>query len=325
MKSPTPCLMTGPYDFSEAHLPRSVFEARIGRVREKMRTRGVGRLAVHGNAFDHAALAWLTNFTPKLGPAFALIEAEGPLKMLFSGGPGMKPSALALTFVEDMTPARGGSDVGAWLAEGVARGLKPGLVEGEAMMQETWRGVSSPLGDEKLVLLDGDFETLRRKRAPEERKVLASAFDFLDSTFRMAPIFARDMKRRALMVALEAAGYAYGAQDVRVLLSRRDFGPAEPLTDGKERLAAPAQLAIALRHRGHWVTGRAMIGPVPKAALKTARETIETAAGALRPGRVAEFSSIAKSARVEIHGVGLSVEEAPRAGETIVEIGRAHV
>lgn len=318
MKSPTPCLMTGPYDFAEEAVPRGEFDARIALVREVMRARGVGRLAVHGNAFDHAALAWLTNFTPKLGPAFALMALKGPLKMLFAGGPGMAASAKRLTFVEDMTPARGGADVGAWLAEGVANGDKPALVEGAALTQETWRGIVSALAAPPRSL-DTDIDPLRRWKSRAERALIARAVDMLAATMSMATLFAGEEKRRGCMVATESAAYGFGAQDARVLLSRRAFGPPEPLSDHREAIAAPAQLALALRHRGYWATGRTMLGGAPKAALKSARDTLEAAAAALRAGTAAAFTPASRSIDVRIHGVGLGVEEAPRGGEKLVE------
>ena len=76
-------------------------------MREVMARRGVTHAVVHGNGFDHGALAWLTHFTPKLGPAYALVPATGPLRLLFAGGPGMKPSAQRLTWVEDVRALQG--------------------------------------------------------------------------------------------------------------------------------------------------------------------------------------------------------------------------
>ncbi|MBN8899277.1 MAG: hypothetical protein J0H35_14055, partial [Rhodospirillales bacterium] len=90
---PSIALPTGPYDWHPERTPRSVFDARLANFRQAMARHGVTQAIVHGNGFDHAALHWLTHFTPKLGPAYALIPATGEPRLLFAGGPGMKPSA----------------------------------------------------------------------------------------------------------------------------------------------------------------------------------------------------------------------------------------
>jgi hypothetical protein len=93
---PTVALPTGPFDWYPERIAQNTFEARLAALRFEMNRHGITHLVVHGNVFDHDALTWLTHFTPKLGPAYALVPAKGPLQLLFSGGPGMKPSAQRL-------------------------------------------------------------------------------------------------------------------------------------------------------------------------------------------------------------------------------------
>ena len=98
MMMPSIALPTGPYDWHPERTPRSVYEIRVAQFRTTMAERSVTHAVVHGNGFDHGALNWLTHFTPKLGPAYALVPAIGALRVLFAGGPGMKPSAQRLTW-----------------------------------------------------------------------------------------------------------------------------------------------------------------------------------------------------------------------------------
>ena len=104
-----PCiaLPTGPYDLDPELFGPSLFERRLAVLRAAMAQCGATHAVVHGNGFDHDALSWLTYFTPKLGPAYALVPTSGTLRLLFSGGPGMKPSARKLTWVEDVVALRG--------------------------------------------------------------------------------------------------------------------------------------------------------------------------------------------------------------------------
>src|SRR5580692_633386 len=97
-------LLTGPYDWDPALLPLSEFEERLAAVRRVLAMQGATALLVHGNSIEHGALAYLTGFIPKLGPAFALVPRDGPIRILASGGSGMIGSAKLLTWVEDVQP-----------------------------------------------------------------------------------------------------------------------------------------------------------------------------------------------------------------------------
>jgi hypothetical protein len=71
-------LLTGPYDWDATVLPRSEYEERLARVRAAMAKAGAPMLAIHGHPGDYGALAYVTNFTAKLGAAVALVPREGP-------------------------------------------------------------------------------------------------------------------------------------------------------------------------------------------------------------------------------------------------------
>jgi hypothetical protein len=87
MRMKNTSLLTGPYDWDPAILPLAEFEARLASVRRVLAERGAAVLLVHGNSMEHGALAYLTGFVPKLGPAFVLVPRDGPLRILASGGP----------------------------------------------------------------------------------------------------------------------------------------------------------------------------------------------------------------------------------------------
>src|SRR5580692_6091921 len=116
-------LLTGPYDWDPALLPLSEFEERLAAVRRVLAMQGATALLVHGNSIEHGALAYLTGFVPKLGPAFALVPHDGPIRILASGGPGMIGSAKRLTWVEDVAPLGNLRDsLNAWLVDVVRNG-----------------------------------------------------------------------------------------------------------------------------------------------------------------------------------------------------------
>src|ERR1700693_1098812 len=118
MRMKNTALLTGPYDWDPALLPLAEFEARLNAVRRVLAERRASALLVHGDSVEHGALAYLTGFVPKLGPAFALVPRDGPIRILASGGPGMIGSAKLLTWVEDVRPLGNlRNALGEWLGE----------------------------------------------------------------------------------------------------------------------------------------------------------------------------------------------------------------
>ena len=104
MRMMNTALLVGPYDWDPAIVPLSEFETRLSAVRRVLSERGATALLVHGHSMEHGALAYLTGFVPKLGPAFALVPLDGSIRILASRGPGMMSSAKLLTWVEDVRP-----------------------------------------------------------------------------------------------------------------------------------------------------------------------------------------------------------------------------
>ena len=106
-------LLVGPSDWDAARMPKTEFAARAGAFwRDNPPISGA---IVYGDRVNHAELAYLTNFTPKLEAALALIPRDGAPQLLVGGGVNMLPAARPLTFVEDLRPLRNvGSTVAKW-------------------------------------------------------------------------------------------------------------------------------------------------------------------------------------------------------------------
>src|SRR5258707_1197654 len=118
MRMKNTALLTGPYDWNPALVPLAEFETRLAALRRVLAESGATALLVHGHSVEHGALAYLTGFVPKLGPAFALVPPHGPVRILASGGAGMLSSAKLLTWVEDVRPLDNlRNTLNDWLAE----------------------------------------------------------------------------------------------------------------------------------------------------------------------------------------------------------------
>lgn len=252
---PSIALPTGPYDWHPEHIPASTFHARLAQFRGIMREHDVEHAVVHGNGFDHAALHWLTHFTPKLGPACALVPMDGPPKVLFAGGPGMKPSAQRLTWINDVVALKGiGKDLAAWLGESGAGSRPVGLVEGDAMLRGDWNEMAKVAGS--LVALDEPLSGLRQADpiVEADRARAQTALDVAITELSRQAQRGADIRR--LILGVERAAYTAGVQDIRILVGRGANSPPTTPPDTGMTLSGPTWFSISVRHSGAWAERR---------------------------------------------------------------------
>lgn len=327
MRMKNTALLTGPYDWDPALMPLAEFEARLAAVRRVLIETGATALLVHGNPIDHGALAYLTAFVPKLGPAFALMPSGGPIRILASGGQGMISSAKLLTWVQDVRPLSNlRNSLHEWLGEMNPQGQAVlGLWGGKIMAQRPYSAVASaiqPLG--KIIALDDKLDALRRHKSPRELELLREATRILAAAcdaFERA--VTQDLGARSASLAAERAAFANGAQDFRILASVRNGGPPLPFVGPDDIRVAPLLACIAVRFAGYWAEGLLTVADEPDWARARAVAALTAMLHEARPGttsndlfRIAEqhlppykFHPLVDSAIG--NGIGLSFEESP--------------
>jgi len=272
---PSIALPTGPYDWRPHETPRAVFEQRVALLRGIMAARGVSHCVVHGNCFDHASLLWLAHFTPKLGPAWLLVGPGGSLRMLFAGGPGMKPSAQALTWIADVAALRGiEKDLQAWLAQSPeGESARMGLVAGRAMLRGDWLAVERASQGRIEVLdeaLDGPRDASERDDPAALHASIAVLREAAQALFAAA---AQGGSQRDAVLTMERAAYGAGAQDLRIRMARRIWGAPVTLPDDDLEITGPMPVVLAVRSAGRWSWGRFVVGPLPDGLLAQASRT----------------------------------------------------
>ena len=275
MRMPSIALPTGPYDWRPIEAPRAIFEQRVALLRGIMAARGLNHCVVHGNCFDHASLLWLAHFTPKLGPAYLLVGPGESLRMLFAGGPGMKPSAQALTWVADVAALRGiEKDVQAWLAQSpLGASARVGLVAGRAMLRGDWLAVERA-AQGPIEVLDEALEGPRDDSERDDPAALHASIAVLRQTAQtLFASAAQGGSQRDAVLTMERAAYGAGAQDVRIRMARRIWGAPVTLPDDDLEITGPLPVALALRCAGRWSWGRFVVGPLPEGLLEQASRT----------------------------------------------------
>src|SRR3954451_23004112 len=214
MLAMNPTLLVGPSDWDAAKMPEAEFAARAGAFwRGNPPASGA---IVYGDRVNHAELAYLTNFTPKLEAALALIPRDGAPQLLVGGGVNMLPAARPLTFVEDLRPLRNvGSTVAKWSHE--QGGGAPVLIGGRfmpyALHQEIAAAWSGKMDDKTAEL----WRLMGRRSARElaAQRATCAALDGAMTAMRVAQGAGADVT--AAVLAGERAANRQGAQEVRTL------------------------------------------------------------------------------------------------------------
>lgn len=323
-------LLTGPYDWGPALLPLAEFQARLSAARRSLAACGATSLLVHGNSIEYGALAYLTGFVPKLGPAFALVPREGAIRILVSGGAGMIGSAKLLTWVEDVRPVGNlRNTLHEWLGETVRDGKATlALWGGNIMAQRAYSAIAGaiqPFGS--IIDMDDRLDALRRRKSLRELELLREACRILAIARGALERATGDgSNARNAALAAERAAFAAGAQDVRILASARNGGPPLPFDDASDIRVAPLLASLGVRFAGYWAEGLITIGAPQDGALARAEAALRAMLREVRPG--ATPGDLARAAAQHLtsykfhplvetsvgNGIGLSFEEPPILG-----------
>jgi Xaa-Pro aminopeptidase len=97
-----PSIMLGSYSWDEDRLPRDEFDIRLAPLRDAMASNGWVAMLVYGDAREHQALAYFTNFIPRMRWALALFPAQGEPLLLASMSSRDMPAMHTMTWVPDV-------------------------------------------------------------------------------------------------------------------------------------------------------------------------------------------------------------------------------
>jgi len=327
-------LLTGPYDWEANVLPREEFEGRLARIRTALKDAGAVALLVHGHAGDYGALNYVSAFTPKLGPALALVSAEGDMRLLVGGSDLMIPQAKRLTWVDDVQPfanvpkrvadwlgAKKGGTVAAWGTGSLAHGIQ--------------RGIAAAVGP--LQPMDAILDPIRRRKSPRELQLVRRASEILGSAMSSLIAAARGgAGARSAALAAECAAIAAGAQDARTLASLSPGGAPLPLDGPEDRVLDPLLAAVAVQVAGYWAAGTVTVSKRGGAALGRAEAALAAMLEAARPGatgaalrqaaaqKLAPFSLHLALNGTLCNAIGLSLDEGPLADADTLEPGATY-
>lgn len=277
-----PTLLVGPSDWDPQRIPRKDYDERLASLWRDHAN--AGGAIVYGNARDHAALAYLTHFTPKLEAAIALVPRDGEAKMLIGGGVNMLPAAKPLTFISALGPLRDAAKTIADWTNGLGADGSLVLLGGDAMPYELRLALDRVLGGRQTEDGDDALQARMRRKSLGEIEVLRGACAILNHTVTAL----REAVRKGdgvtdCIVAAEHVAVQHGAQDVRSLFSLDGGRTLRPFDVPISQRCDPLQAYLAVRYDGYWADAFVRVGTQSDTLGSEATKMLEAMLAQARP------------------------------------------
>jgi len=332
MQTVHPCIILGSYALDADRLPEDEFKIRLDQAREGMEQAGLDALLVYGDARDHGALAYLTNFIPRMRWALALLPLRGEPRLLCSVSSRDVPAMKTMTWIEDVYSGWEWKWFGDWVGRVRGDGASRfGAVGFDLMPAGLLGDIRRDLGETAEIVEAGHVlgRSLETRR-PRELMLIRSAAQIVNEC---AAIFVRGQRdgKPFETAALEAEGHArrQAAQDVRTLVSFDGGRNLEPFRGEFDATGTSATCYIAIKYMGFWTDAFISVGADQTKAIPVSA-ALRSLIDETKPGvRFDALHSLAAGhlGSLELHpviqgsfghAIGLSPSVGPgiRAGET---------
>ena len=248
-----PSIILGSYLWDEERLPRDEFDIRMGVIRDAMAQRGWAGALVYGDAREHAALAYFTNFIPRMRWAMALIPAKGEPRLLASMSSRDIPAMRTMTWVPDVKTGWEWRWFDEWVAT-LGEGGVVGTMGLDLMTPLLFGSVQKTLGERFILEAADDLvDGARAVHRPREIAILREAAGIAKAAAgALKAAWARGEDLETAALAGERMARERAVHDVRTLVSRdggRTFQPdAARFEDRPEHVLA----YVAVKYLGYW-------------------------------------------------------------------------
>jgi Xaa-Pro aminopeptidase len=311
--------------FDSDRLLDDEYRNRLNAIYKKMDSRGQKALFVYGDASEHAELAYLTNFIPRMRWAMAMLPRDGEPRLVISISSRDMPAMRTMTWIKEVYSGWEWKHVDQWIAtlkESSPSGTV-GALGFELMPEQLRANVARSLGKQFVLEDASDLIGDRSVKRPRELSLIRHGCGITEaalSVFKTAWVKGRDPERAAL--AAERHARMNAAQDVRTLVSFNEGRTLEPYRGNFNVKTGSLLGYIAVKYAGYWSDGFVNIGAPPYLVEKT-RRALDTLIGACRPGVIA--NALPRDALAQLgsenlhpalgdgvgHAIGLSLHDGP--------------
>jgi Xaa-Pro aminopeptidase len=311
-------LPVGAFGWDNNPLEEQEFKERITALRAIMTARGWAGLVVFGDIPESGLLTYVSNFAPRLSPAFALIPLTGEPEILSLDGGRMVDAGKETTWMTKVSPAA--ADLAGPMQEWLDQfGANPsiGLAGFEIMPADIFADIAGLAGIQAGADASQALAGLARCKSPAELAIIRDNCAILSQAAAACmESHGNGASAAAATIAAERAGRMAGAQDVRCLYSVDGGNLFKPYQGADDGRGDPAFVYIALRGRGYWVDGFVTIGK-PDTAHNAAANALENMLSAIGTGKAVgdlmnEAGGHPLLGGTLGNGIGVSLHEAPR-------------
>ena len=315
-----PSIMLGSYLWDEDRLPRDEFDIRLAPLRDAMASNGWVAALVYGDAREHQALAYFTNFIPRMRWALALIPAQGEPLLLASMSSRDLPAMRTLTWVADVKSGWEWK----WFDEFCARPPALGTLAtiGFDLMTPLLFGQveNTIAGRFALVKADEIVAQARSVHRPREITLIRAASELTSAAAkRIAERWRAGDDVETAALSGEGVAREMAAQDVRTLVSRDGGRTLEPYGARFDDRPASLLAYVAIKYLGYWAESFVSLVGFPTQAGQRATAGLDVLLAGFKPN--ASVHDLARSVDAVAgpkhpalggscgHRIGLSVYE----------------
>ena len=333
-----PSIMLGSYVLSQDRLPTDEFVLRREDIHAKMDAHGWKALLVYGDAREHAALAYLSNFIPRMRWGMALLPREGAPRLLCAMSSRDIPAMKTMTWIEDVHSGWEWKTFDDWVAryDGETN-LKFASVGFDLMAPPLDQAVRRSLGNR--FHLDRADDLLRlptmRKRPRELSMIRAASAALNDAAQTLLASWRETKSPETAALAAERHARQRAAQDVRILVSLDNGRTLMPMPLAFEKVDQPLLAYLAIKQAGYWADTFVSDGRGADAARRRANAALDAICALARPDTTAAdlHAAAVKALNGPLHpvlgdsvgrSIGLSLHEGAefRAGETATRLAQ---
>jgi Xaa-Pro aminopeptidase len=330
MRTMQPSVTVGSYTWAQDRLPIDEFTLRLEGLYAAMDENAWEAVLVYGDVREHAALAFLSNFIPRVRWGMALLPRRGDARLLCAMSTRDLPAMRSLTWIADVRSGMGPEWVKSfdpWFEQVKSeRAVNLGTLGFDFMAPVLFQSARRSLG-ERFVLQKADdiLRLASLPKRPRELTMIRASCKVLDAA---AKTFAENWcnNRAPETAALDAERVArsLAAQDVRTLVSLDGGRTLVPYQGSFEQKAGSLVGYFAVKVAGYWADMFITVndgdaGP----ASRHAEAALDALVAAVRPGvSSAALRAEATGALLPFalhpvlgesvgHGIGLSLQEDP--------------
>jgi Xaa-Pro aminopeptidase len=344
MQTVQPCVTIGSYVWAQDRLPYDEFTLRLDDLRAAMDRNGWPAVLVYGDVREHAALAFLSSFIPRVRWGMALLPRSGDARLLCAMSTRDLPAMRTLTWIADVRSGMGPEWEKAfdpWF-DGLNgdQAQKLGTLGFDIMAPVLYAAVRRSLGERFALQRADDAVAIPspRKRPRELTMMRASCKLLKTAANTFAESWRGNHEPETAALDAERLARSQAAQDVRTLVSLDGGRTLVPFQGQFEKCAGPLVGYLAVKVLGYWAD---MFVTVDDGSITTAARHAEAALDAIianmRPGartNALHAKAVGALAPYKLHpvlggsvghGIGLSLHEGPEfqasTDATLVEDG----